>query len=199
MKMLLFVISFLCMSNIMESQTIGRGLTGEMMVNTEGGNKFEISFYNNKGVDIISLNDWYYDLTKEGIHFSSIGNNINTLKTELRTLQSKYKQWIETAKSNGVKEVEKEMPCEISFMTYSCDAFAGNATNVIIKPYFVVRNYIPHCEVRIWQYFYDRSPNYNEWRFAPNDIPFLISAIEKGYQEYLTNSSNKKRTEDLFK
>ena len=29
----------------MESQTISRGLTGEMMVNTEGGNKFEISFY----------------------------------------------------------------------------------------------------------------------------------------------------------
>lgn len=199
MKKIIFLFVAICICCMANAQSIGRNFTGKILVNTEGGNKLALSFYNEKGVDIVSITDWYKDFTDNEIHFSSLGNSISTFKSNLRALQVKYEQWVATAKSNNVKEVEKEIPCQISYMTYSCDAFSGNATKVVVKPYFVVRNYVPCCEIRIWQHFYDRSPNYNVWYLTPKDIPFLISAIEKGYEEHIAESIQKQQTEDLFK
>lgn len=189
----------ICVCCLINAQTINNGFMGNIVVNTKGGNRFELSYYTENAIDIVSICDWYSKLGENGIHFSSLGNDILTFKSELRSLQTKFEQWIATAKSNNVQEVEKEMPCKISFSTFSCDAYSGNATKVIVKPYFVIRNYVPRCEIRIWQYFYDRTPNYNVWHLAPKDIPFLISAIDKGYQEYISKSTQKKKTEDLFK
>ncbi len=184
-----------CICTGINAQTISKGLMGNVVVNTEGGNMLELSYFTENGINVVIVRDWYTKLGESGIHFSSLGNNISTFKSELRILQTKYEQWIATAQFNDVQEVEKEMPCNISFSTFSCDAYAGNATKVIVKPYFVIRNYVPRCEIRIWQYFYDRTPNYNVWYLSPKDIPFLISAIDKGYQEYIAKS----KTEDLFK
>ena len=189
----------ICVCCLINAQTINNGFMGNIVVNTKGGNRFELSYYTENAIDIVSICDWYSKLGENGIHFSSLGNDILTFKSELRSLQTKFEQWMATAKSNNVQEVEKEMPCKISFSTFSCDAYSGNATKVIVKPYFVIRNYVPRCEVRIWQYFYDRTPNYNVWHLAPKDIPFLISAIDKGYREYISRSTQKKKTEDLFK
>ena len=194
---ILFVAMSICC--FAKAQSMSQGLTGKMFVNTEGGNRFEISFFNDKGVDVVLICDWYRNLGQSDMHFSSLGNSISSFKSDLRALQSKYEQWIATAKTNRVQEVEKEIPCKIGFSTFSCDAYAGNSTEVIVQPYFVVRNYVPHCEIRIWQYYYDRQPNYNVWYLSPKDIPFLISAIDKGYQQHITKSTQKQRTEDLFK
>lgn len=188
-----------CMLHGLNAQTISNGLMGNVVVNTEGGNRLELSYYTNNGINFVEVCDWYTKLGESGIHFSSLGNNMSTFKSELRNLQTKYEQWIATATSNKVREVEKEMPCKISYTTYGCDAYAGNATKVIVQPYFVIRNYVPCCEIRIWQYFYNRTPNYNVWYLSPKDIPFLISAIDKGYQEYTAKSTQMKKTEDLFK
>lgn len=198
MKHLFFLVTLMCVCCIAKAQSTSTSFTGNMIVNTEGGNRFELSFFNQEGKEVVSICDWYTALGQNGIHFSSLGNSISVFRSELRALQSKYIQWVSTAKTNKVKEVEKEIPCTISYSTYSCDAYAGNATEVIVKPYFVVRNYVPRCEIRIWQYFYDRTPNYNVWRLSPKDIPFLISAIDKGYQEYISKSTQKQRTENLF-
>ena len=188
-----------CIFTWLNAQTISNGLMGNIVVNTEGGNRLELSYYTENGINVVIVCDWYTKLCESGIHFSSLGNNISTFKSELRNLQSKYEQWIATAKSNDVQEIEKEMPCNISFSTFSCDQYASNATKVIVKPYFVIRNYVPHCEIRIWQCFYDRTPNYNVWYLSPKDIPFLISAIDKGYQEYIAKNTERRKTEDLFK
>ena len=141
-----------CICTWVNAQTISNGLTGNMVVNTEGGNRFELSFYTENGINVVSICDWYSKLGENGIHFSSLGNNMSTFKSELRSLQTKYEQWIATAKTNKVQEVEKEMPCKISYSTFSCDAYAGNSTKVIVTPYFVVRSYVPRCEIRIWQH-----------------------------------------------
>ena len=193
--LLLVIACVCCWTN---AQTISHGLMGSMVVNTQGGNRLELSYSTENGTSFVRICDWYRTLGESGIHFSSLGNSILTFKSELRNLQTKYDQWVATAKSNKVQDVEKEMPCVISYATFSCDAFAGNATKVVVKPYFVVRNYVPLCEIRIWQYFYDRAPNYNVWHLTPKDIPFLISAIDKGYKEYISSSIKKKKTEDLF-
>lgn len=197
-KKLTFLLVAICFCCITNAQSIGLGLGGNMVVNTEGGNRLELSFYNDKGVDIVSITDWYKNLTDNNIQFSSLANSISTFKSEFRVLQTKYEQWVSTAKTNNVKEVEKELPCQISYTNCYCSAYSY-PTKVIIKPYFVVRNYAPCCEIRIWQYFYDRVPNYNVWYLTPKDIPFLISAIEKGFQEHKIQSTKKQQTEDLFK
>lgn len=199
MKHLFLLVTLMCVCCIAKAQSVSTSFTGNMIVNTEGGNRFELSFFYQDGKEVVSICDWYKQLGQNGIHFSYLGNSISVFKSDLKALQSKFSQWVYTAKSNKVKDVEKEMPCTISYSYYGCDAYAGNATKVIVQPYFVVRNYVPRCEVRIWQYFYDRTPNYNVWYLSPKDIPFLITAIDKGYQEYISKSSQKQRTEDLFK
>lgn len=45
-----------------KAQSISQGFTGNMVVNTEGGNRFELSFYNHKGADVVSICDWYRNL-----------------------------------------------------------------------------------------------------------------------------------------
>lgn len=200
-RYLFLAIVVVCVNSTANAQSLGRSIIGDnIVVHTEGGNRLELSFYTHRGNNIVSVCDWYKNIGQNEIHFSSIGNNISVFKSDLIVLQSKYEQWIITAKMNEVQEVEKEIPCTINYSVYDCDAYAGNATKVIVKPYFVVKNYVPHCEIRIWQFFYDRTPpNYNVWYLSPKDIPFLLAAIDKGYQEYISKSTQKQSTEDLFK
>jgi len=63
-----------------KAQSISQGFTGNMVVNTEGGNRFELSFYNHKGADVVSICDWYRNLGQSDMHFSSLGNTISSFK-----------------------------------------------------------------------------------------------------------------------
>lgn len=168
------------------------------VVNTEGGNMLKLGYYYSHGAYQVSVCDWYRDYSNQ-MHFSTITNSIDAFKSDLNQIQNKFLQWVNTARTNNVKEVEKEIPCTIRYSDVSCDAYASNATKVVVKPVFVVRNYVPSCEIRIWQYFYDRQPNYNVWHLSQRDIPSLVAAIEKGYKEYLANENKRQKTEDLFR
>ena len=48
-KKLTFLLVAICICCITNAQSIGLGLGGNMVVNTEGGNRLELSFYNDKG------------------------------------------------------------------------------------------------------------------------------------------------------
>ena len=158
----------------------------------------KLSYYYSHGSYQVSICDWYRDFNNQ-MHFSTITNSIEAFKFDLNQIQDKFAQWVNTAKANNVKEVEKEIPYSIRYSDVSCDSYASNATRIVIKPIFVVRNYTPFCEIRIWQYFYDRQPNYNVWCLSPRDIPALVAAIEKGYQDFQAKDRIKQKTEDLFK
>jgi high-affinity K+ transport system ATPase subunit B len=166
-------------------------------INTKGGNRLELSYYYDNGDYYVSICDWYRDYNNK-MHFSSVTNKVSNFKADLRAIQAKYNQWKNTAKSNSVQNVEKVIPCNIGFTDMSCDAYASNANKKVITPYFVVQNYKSKCEIRIWQYFYERTPNYNVWHLYSEDIQALITGIDQGLHEFINKNSQKKRTEDLF-
>lgn len=110
MNKIVLTLVTICICTWVNAQTISNGLMGNVVVNTEGGNRLELSYYTENGINAVIVCDWYTKLGESGIHFSSLGNNMSTFKSELRNLQTKYEQWIITAQSNDVQEVEKEMP-----------------------------------------------------------------------------------------
>lgn len=124
MNRILLTLAATCIFTWLNAQVMSNGLMGDVVVNTEGGNRLELSYYTENGINVVRVCDWYTKLGESGIHFSSLGNNMSTFKSELRNLQTKFEQWIATAKSNKVQEVEKEMPCKISYTTYDCDAYS---------------------------------------------------------------------------
>ena len=64
----------------LNAQTISNGLMGYVVVNTEGGNRFELSYYSENGINVVNICDWYSTLGESGIHFSALENNMTTFK-----------------------------------------------------------------------------------------------------------------------
>ena len=114
------------------------------------------------------------------MHFSSVTNRVSSFKADFRAIQAKLSQWERTARAYRVQEVEKN-PCNIGFVDMGCDAYASNATQKEIRPYFVVTNYKHRCEIRVRQHFYDRPINYNVWVLTSSDIASLINVSLTNY------------------
>ena len=55
--MLTLVTTIIC--TWLNAQTISNGLMGNVVVNTEGGNRFELSYYSENGINVVRICDWY--------------------------------------------------------------------------------------------------------------------------------------------
>ncbi len=195
----LILVLFTCFSSVISygQATFGWDMFDNFSLFTEGKERFQISYSNEKGNYEIFFTHITYE---NGYDSSWIISDLGGFKQDLKELQSKYISWIEIANNNDVKTVEKEIPCSISFRTGSCSNIAY-PMSIEVKPYFVVESGKPRCEVRVWQYwqYEDRSErNYHCWRLLPNDIPFILSAIDQSFKEYLERKQKKQQTEDLF-
>jgi uncharacterized protein YodC (DUF2158 family) len=49
---------------MVKCQTLSNGLMGNVVVNTEGGNRFELSYYTENGINVVRICDWYSKLGK---------------------------------------------------------------------------------------------------------------------------------------
>lgn len=52
-----------------------------VVVNTEGGNRFELSYYTENGFNVVNICNWFRKLGESGMHFSSLGNAFLPLQT----------------------------------------------------------------------------------------------------------------------
>lgn len=197
-RILFVLISFIYSTTSYGQATFGWNWSNEFLLMTEGKERFQLSFYYDNNDCIIGF---HHVIMTDVYDSSCIYSKLDDFKQDLVSLQSKYSSWVETAKANNVQTVEKEIPCTIRVRKAWCSNIA-NPTSVEIRPYFIVRGGDVFCDVRVWQYWQygDRSErNYHSWHLLPNDIPFILNAIDQGFKEYLDRESQKQKTEDLFR
>ena len=165
-------------------------------VKTKGGAELSLFHSYRNGEYYSSIHEFYWDYSKK-VHFFTVENKFGNFKADLKTLLTKYKEWERTAKTNRVQFVEKEMPCNIGFTVLSNDEIS-NPTQSVLKTYFVVSDYVPKCEIRMWQYYYSEVA-YHVWKLTSEDIQAIINHMDLSLQDYIKIRTEKKRTEDLFK
>lgn len=164
---------------------------------TQFGTKLECSYSYVNGTYYLNISHQFRGIDNH-IHFCSLKNTVEGFKTDLLSTQKKYAEWVKTAQDNNVKEVQKDLPCTIHYTGYGCDAYASNATKVEVTPVFIVHDYIPACSIRQWQYFYDRTPSFDDWMFTYDDLSALIHYIDIYLGEFIMNEKAKQNTLNLF-
>lgn len=48
-----------CICAWVNAQSISNGLMGNVVVNTEGDNRLELSYYTENGINVVRVCDWY--------------------------------------------------------------------------------------------------------------------------------------------
>ena len=198
MKKLLFVL-LIAMSLTAHSQS-SMGIWGNV-VNTEDGTRLELRASKETGGGYnLQITCRYYNLSAGESTFFALtipSPKVETFKNELRQIQSKYNEWLRTAKANKVQEVEKDIPVQITSVS---DMYGGSMTypeKKSIKAVFLIYNSVPHCIIK------SAISGYNiyqqcEWLLTANDFPKILSEIDRTIQHQREYDSNKQKTRDLF-
>ena len=198
MKKLLFVL-LMAMSLTAHSQS-SMGIWGNV-VNTEDGTRLELKSSKETGGGYnLQITCRYYNLSAGENTFLALtipSSKVETFKNEFRQIQSKYNEWLRTAKANKVQEVEKDIPVQITSVS---DMFGGSMTypeKKSIKAVFFIYNSVPHCIIK------SAISGYNiyqqcEWLLTANDFPKILSEIDRTIEHQRNYDSDKKKTEELF-
>ena len=171
------------------------------VVNTEDGTRLELSSSKESGGRYnLSICCRYYDLLAGTNSFISItipSSNVASFKLQLQQIQTKYEEWVRTAKANNVQKVEKDLPVSITSVSEMYGSGLSYPEKKEIKAVFSVSNSVPHCIIKI------SISGYNvyqqcEWLLTSKDFSKILSEIDRTIQHQKSVDSNKKKTEALF-
>lgn len=125
-------------------------------------------------------------------------SQVENFKNSLNQIKRKYLEWVTTAKQNSVKEVEKDIPVHIPNVNSASGYNLSTTKDVIIKPIFRVKDYLPVCVIRIEARLYNQYRTC-EWLLNSSSLSNVIQMIDNIRVIQRNNDNNKKQTEDLFK
>ena len=181
-------------------QTPSMGIFGNV-VNTEDGTRLELSSRKDDGGGYnLHICCRYYDLGAGQNTFLAItipSSKVESFKSQLKQIQTKYEEWVKTAKANNVQNVEKDIPVSITSVS-DMDGFSlSYPEKKDIKAVFFVSNFVSHCIIRI------SISGYNvyqrcEWLLTSKDFPKILSEIDRTIEHQRNYDSDKRKTEELF-
>lgn len=199
MKRLMFII-LMAIPFVVFGQTSSMGIFGNV-VNTEDGTRLELQSRKDDGGGYnLQICCRYYDLgagQSTDLSITIPSAKVESFKSELQQIQTKYNEWVKTAKANNVQNVEKDIPVFIASVS---DMYGGSLSypeKKEIKAVFFVLNSVPHCIIRI------SISGYNvyqrcEWLLTSKDFPKILSEIDRTIEHQRNYDSDKRKTEDLF-
>lgn len=135
---------------------------------------------------------------------------VSTFKTQIRELEGKYNEWANVARTNNVKNVNKEIPVALSAI---CDNlkiceytevyknYRGerlfNAQETSVTPKFVVKDGIPHCY--IWMFAWRNGEQVSTiWSIGEYDFSKITEGVDKAIKIQNERKEEKERVKDLF-